>query len=159
MPKEFAGEQERRTEILKAEEAIRGLAKEMASALESSRLAEKAIQALDRASKALTDATARVSETVASAQWAIEGTVQAATRALTAAKDQVEKAGRDLTSAADRLNMMAQTIESQVTRLNDLVKAEGARSSLLLKWVIALLIVCLIGISSILSFSIFAPRG
>lgn len=154
-------EQERRQEILKAEEVIRQLAAELGRTKEAAGLAEKAREALTQASPhlqqartSLDEATAQlratrdrcIAEVVATCDKAREaiGAAEAAVgrtaQAFEAAAARLEYAARDLQDSPRRLaEALKETqvkLSEEVAALFDAQKAETARLNTLLRIVL-----------------------
>ena len=124
-------EQDRRQEILKAEEIIRQLASEMASASEAAEQARSASQELRAASATVTEAKTELDRTsvafASSGTKLLEAVISASNKGvetLSAASEGIGKIGEQITAATDRFQSTAQSLEGnsreQLSRLDKL---------------------------------------
>jgi len=121
-------EEQRRQEILKAEEAIRGLALEMANASATAAQAEAARRELDEANAAVRESIKMLDR----CQEAIRTVADEATEVLSEANARLNETAGSLTSSLNRTEATAEAImvtqkktlevvERQLSRLNSLV--------------------------------------
>jgi predicted translin family RNA/ssDNA-binding protein len=130
-------EEERRQEILKAEEAIRRLASEMAHASESAAQAEEARQGLEEASTAVNEA---------------KEAVHKAARVVAAYS---AKSHAALTTATDILQEAVQAVEGSTQRIS---KALDSLTSLV-RWVLIFAAIAALGVCfSIVLLLFFKPN-
>ena len=107
-------EEDRRLEILKAEEAIRELAKKMAQASESTRQADNTRTVLETAVRSIDEFNTRFQELTES--W--KESFEEKSRSMDQAKESLDTGAKDLQQAHDRLEKMAENLETSMEEKN-----------------------------------------
>ncbi len=148
-------EQERRQEILQAEEVIRQLAREMARVSESATQAEEARRKLDEASaamnqakRALDEATKVVEASGNQSQAAVTAASKEAVKALAEASEQLDRLDNHIMTAIDRLQAAAQAVEGSPEKLSEMLDSRLAELASLLRWALTFAALAVVGIGA-----------